>query len=133
MIERLKRNTFWWYQGPMIAWAVALFTQSSIPGTHIPDWDFLSHDKVIHFFIYVVFAFAANRAIRHQTRFPLLAHHHYVFTLLLVALYGASDELHQYFVPSRTCSVYDWIADSLGAVLFMVFDWVRGKQNIAST
>jgi VanZ family protein len=38
--------------------------------------------------------------------------------LLLAAagasLYGASDELHQAFVPGRSCDLLDWITDTLG-------------------
>jgi VanZ family protein len=40
-----------------------------------------------------------------------------VLIVLIASLYGISDEIHQYFVPGRDCSVWDWIADVLGAVL----------------
>jgi VanZ family protein len=30
------------------------------------------------------------------------------------SLYGATDELHQAFVPGRTCDARDWAADSVG-------------------
>jgi VanZ family protein len=135
LIDRIKENHFWWYQGPMIAWAIALFTQSSIPGDRLPDFEFLSHDKLIHFFIYVVFAISVHRAIRFQRRFQLLAKHHYLFTIIIIALYGASDELHQYFVPDRSCSLDDWFADTLGAVLYATMHWLvtRLKQVIIST
>ncbi len=32
-------------------------------------------------------------------------------------LYGASDELHQRFVPGRECKVTDWLFDCAGAVI----------------
>ncbi|HTT70999.1 MAG TPA: VanZ family protein [Anaeromyxobacteraceae bacterium] len=41
--------------------------------------------------------------------------------LLLAAafasLYGASDEVHQAFVPLRDCDIHDWMADTLGGAL----------------
>jgi VanZ family protein len=44
-----------------------------------------------------------------------------VLSLLIIMLacsaYGAIDEFHQFFVPGRDCSVWDWIADTLGAFL----------------
>jgi VanZ family protein len=38
-------------------------------------------------------------------------------TALLGSVYGVIDEVHQYFVPGRDCNVWDWIADTLGAIL----------------
>jgi VanZ family protein len=38
-----------------------------------------------------------------------------LFALILATLYGASDEWHQAFVPSRTASVVDVMIDSCGA------------------
>jgi VanZ family protein len=131
MLDKLKQNRFWWYQGPMILWAVALFTQSSIPATEIPSFWVFSYDKVIHALIYVVFAWAVHRAIANQTTFPLLARHQYLFTFLIVALYGATDEVHQYFVPERSCSLYDWFADCFGAILFLTFAWLAAKIRLA--
>ena len=115
----------------MIVWAAALFTQSSIPGDSIPDLGILTHDKIIHFCIYVIFTATVNRAMRNQKRYPLFASHHYVFTFILVAIFAASDEFHQYFVPKRSCDFFDWLADSAGAMLYIVFHWVRGRYKTA--
>lgn len=42
------------------------------------------------------------------------------FMLIAAAIgstYGIVDEVHQFFVPGRDCNVWDWIADTLGAVI----------------
>jgi VanZ family protein len=44
-----------------------------------------------------------------------------VVCLLLVlavsSVYGIIDEVHQYFTPGRDCNVWDWLADTIGALL----------------
>ncbi len=35
--------------------------------------------------------------------------------VLIVSLYGIADEIHQSFVPGRSCSAPDWLADTVGA------------------
>lgn len=43
-----------------------------------------------------------------------------VASILLTGIYGASDELHQYFVPYRFADIGDILADFLGG-LFGVY------------
>jgi len=39
-----------------------------------------------------------------------------VLGILFSALYGLSDEAHQYFVPGRDADVWDGMADLLGSI-----------------
>ncbi len=36
---------------------------------------------------------------------------------LISSFYGISDEFHQYFVEARASDIYDWLADSFGALI----------------
>jgi VanZ family protein len=40
-----------------------------------------------------------------------------VLAVGLASLYGVSDEVHQAFVPGRNADVFDWVADTTGALL----------------
>jgi len=40
-----------------------------------------------------------------------------LYVFLVGLFYGMTDELHQYFVPERTASLLDLIADGLGSLL----------------
>jgi VanZ family protein len=40
--------------------------------------------------------------------------------ILITSAYGASDEFHQWFVPNRSCDVWDWTADTIGGILGIV-------------
>ena len=42
-------------------------------------------------------------------------------------LYAASDEFHQWFIPSRGASVWDALLDTLGAAAGLLFLWRLGR------
>lgn len=44
----------------------------------------------------------------------------FILSLLLSALYAASDEIHQYFVPGRACMFGDVLIDSSGALVGII-------------
>ncbi len=62
------------------------------------------YDKVFHALGYAVFGLILR-----------LATGKFWLAVLLASLYGASDELHQLTVSERDASVFDWMADTLGA------------------
>jgi VanZ family protein len=48
-------------------------------------------------------------------------------TLLIVALYAASDEFHQIFVPTRTAQVSDVFVDTAGGAASLLALWIIGR------
>lgn len=66
-------------------------------------------DKVGHF---AVFGLLATLVARLQ---PLRGRAW--LAVVLVSLYGISDEWHQSFTPGRDVQVADWVADTLGAAV----------------
>jgi VanZ family protein len=47
--------------------------------------------------------------------------------LALAALYAAGDEIHQVFVPSRQCSIWDVLLDTTGAAIDLLCLWAVGR------
>jgi VanZ family protein len=43
--------------------------------------------------------------------------------MMMAALFAASDEFHQAFVPSRTASLWDVMLDACGAAAGLVLVW----------
>jgi VanZ family protein len=104
---------------PAAGWAALLFYLSSLSGISGPA---IPHvDKVAHFGVYLVLGASLAYAVD-RTGWPLWV------AVVLGLLYGASDEFHQYFVPGRTPSVADWIADALG-VCTAVFLYERHRRR----
>jgi len=93
---------------PAATWAVVIFVGSSLPGSAVPG----NLSAFGHLGEYAVLAILASWAERH--RGPMKAA---MIALAFVALYGASDELHQLFVPMRMADPVDWLTDIAGACI----------------
>jgi len=75
--------------------------------------------KAAHFTEYAVLATLWFRALTRGSGVPF---RRAILTAFIIsAVYAASDEFHQYFVPSRTASVYDAMLDASGAAAACLF------------
>ena len=92
---------------------VWLSSRSSYPfGVSLPP----PFDKLAHLTAFGVLAAFTDIAWRHtHPKLPLVRR--LVVIFVGVAVFGASDEIHQYFVPGRSCDLFDWMADMTGGAL----------------
>jgi VanZ family protein len=104
----MRRASLWL---PPLLYMLLIFYLSS-QSAPLPELTRRVWDKALHFPEYLVLALLLARAFRGE---GLSAMRAALFALLLASAYGASDEVHQSFVPERTADVYDWIADTSGA------------------
>ncbi|PIN87992.1 hypothetical protein COV12_00840 [Candidatus Woesearchaeota archaeon CG10_big_fil_rev_8_21_14_0_10_32_24] len=59
------------------------------------------------FFFFALFLFASSQPRKKE----------FVFVVFLIAIaYGITDEIHQFFVPGRSCSLFDFFLDSTGII-----------------
>ena len=111
-----------WFQLwlPVVIYAAGIFIVSSL--SHPPMPPGLS-DKSDHGAAYAGLALLIVRALAGAewtgvTAAACLA------AIALASLYGASDELHQLFVPGRTADLHDLLADAMGATLAVAAAWL---------
>lgn len=97
---------------PAFVMMLVIFVFSSFPGDRLPDfldWDTLIK-KAGHMIGYGLLALSYLHLLRSDPR-------RYWVAWLMALLFGASDEVHQSFVPGRFASILDVIVfDNLGAV-----------------
>jgi VanZ family protein len=98
-----------------LAWAGVIFWSSSRsnPYPSVPPW-ILEHDKVLHTLEYALLGALLRGALAGT---GLRARTALLLTFLGGTVYGATDEVHQRFVPQRECDPRDLAADATGAVL----------------
>ncbi|MDX1708667.1 MAG: VanZ family protein [Desulfobacterales bacterium] len=129
MIEKRqsKLKNFFIYWFPLILYCLAIFIQSGRPGLEkIPDVRFL--DKFLHFFAYGLLGVLFYRA--YET-LPLKKFKNLMifFSIASATLYGISDEIHQYYVPSRHADLMDVIANTIGSIcgVYLYYRWKNRK------
>ena len=118
---------FIFYYLPPILWGLAIFISSTIPGKSLPSIDIWDWDKFAHLCVNFVFAFLLYRAFLKKRLAPSREWFRVIFVVCFIAVFAATDEYHQLFVPGRNCDVFDWMSDTMGGVLFALFHWVYFK------
>jgi hypothetical protein len=102
--------------GPALLMMAVIFASSSLPREEVPEfgaWDFLVK-KGGHLLGYALLAAAYLHGLAYG-RPP--GARHMLLAVTFAALYGASDEFHQAFVPGRKAMVADVLIDALGAMI----------------
>jgi VanZ family protein len=114
---------------PMVVIMGAIFFLSHLPGDSLYMPPIPGFDKIAHMAIYavlaatVLYAFYAflPRLKSGRTVLPFL------LTISICILYGIGDEFHQSFIPDRSVSFADVVADTMGAAAVCAawFFWKR--------
>jgi VanZ family protein len=94
-----------------------LFWLSHQPGTDTPML-FYGQDKIFHAGVYGILGILILGAMR--PAFTGYTSGQISTSAIIASLYGISDEFHQAFVPGRSPELWDWVADSTGALLAII-------------
>lgn len=129
----MRRNLL---TGGALGWAAFIFMLSSQSGSSLDDAEnLLDFMPAADFFGHIVLYFILATLIHTVLRFYLPKRKNLLMadTVIFSLLYGVSDEFHQSFVPGRTVSGSDLLADVLGAVLavtlWLAIDRIRRSRR----
>lgn len=127
--DQSKLRLFFLYWLPLISACLAIFIQSSFPGPgHMPDVRFF--DKLLHFVAYALLGILFYRAFE---TLPLKDNYKLLIFISIASatLYGISDEIHQYFVPSRYADMADVVANTIGSIcgVYLYYRWKFWKKS----
>jgi len=142
-VGRAKANLYF----PPLFWAGIIFTAASLPGARVSrlNWlDFILHAlahaaefAVLSALIYRAIKFRQSKSqevfeqvknsvktLRSGTKaflarivWEIFVPKKMLLAILITVVYAAFDELHQYYVPGRVASFWDFLFDSFGAVV----------------
>ena len=110
--KRSYRFLYYWF--PVLFYCLIIFIQSSYP--HPKEIPYIAYaDKILHFAGYAILGLLflrgfRNSKFRNESKLIMAA------SILLAGFYGASDELHQHYIPYRTGNIWDALFDLLGGI-----------------
>lgn len=103
---------------PLVLYWLLVLTLTSLPGNDLPDVPI--NDKIEHLLAFGGLGFLLNLSLRIQNKFTLIKKYPAWSTIIIVSSYSALDELHQIFIPGRTCDIKDWAADTIGVIIGVI-------------
>lgn len=111
----MKRVKLW---VPVVVWAGVIFFFSGIANLKTDlDYDFFLR-KIAHIAEYFILTFLLYRAFRGS--FSINAFGLFMYPAVFSLLWAISDEIHQYYVVGRCCSIQDVLIDSIGIIGFYI-------------
>ena len=109
----LARRLVPWLPSFAYMGAIWVLSSESRP-IELPDVPF--RDKILHGVEYGILAVLNLWALRRSVSQGVVRSA--ITAVVLTSAWGYLDELHQAFVPGRHSDVYDWVADTIGAIVF---------------
>ncbi|WP_296619434.1 VanZ family protein [Marivirga sp.] len=96
----------------MLILLLGLTPGESMPITNV--WDFLSFDKIAHFFVFAVLVFLFILGFSKQYTFLFFRYYAVPLAIGISILYGLIIEIGQTFIPERGLEPLDILANTIG-------------------
>ncbi len=81
-------------------------------------------DKLLHGLLYGVMALLLNYGLNFKSK--KIFGFNLQIGAMIVLTFAGLEEITQYWLPSRTCDFFDFVADTVGVTLFSLIIW--GKR-----
>lgn len=119
------------YLWPAFVWAIITLVLTLIPGKDLPDVHFFQVDKFAHFFIFSVLMLLTGWGLTKTTVIKGTPVHPLLTAALLSIAFGILIEFLQRFVPGRSFSIADMLANSVGVGLgYVIFRLLKGRKLV---
>lgn len=115
MLNFFEKNKISLVYLPLALYWAVLITLTSLPGRDLPN--IKVSDKIEHIIAFCGLAILLKMTLMVQNKFENFKKNSSLFTLIIIGIYAGLDELHQLFIPGRSCDILDWLADMTGAFI----------------
>jgi len=117
--QPITRNSQLLYWLPALLYMLLIFILSCFPAPEPFRKVPIIYDiKLVHIVEYGILSLLYAYALKNTTQ--LNKWQLFWTAVIFTIAYGITDELHQLFVPQRTCKVSDVLGNTIGALLFQL-------------
>lgn len=122
----MKKILYYWL--PVLVYAGLIFYFSSLSLIPPVIIKIIPETLIWHMIEYAIFSVLLFRALA-NTNNIILKNNTALLAIIIATLYGITDETHQLFVPGRSFSYYDMIADLIGSTFILTKNIVARKTK----
>lgn len=114
---KINRNVL--YYIPWVLFSLAIIYVSHQEKIEFVNGTFYLKDKIFHLIAYFFYGITIQFALISEENYKRIS---FIWKIILIgSLFGLSDEIHQYFIKGRSAEFLDWLADTLGVTLSLLF------------
>jgi len=117
-----KHNKISWIITLIIAFIIFYLSSKTFEGTPTGP-SYLSY--VYHFSAFFFLSLFLLISITKGKAYSL-----FLIAIFIGIIYGISDEIHQFFVPGRSCNIIDVLTDSIGVLVSGILYLFRIKNKV---
>lgn len=135
MTEEVATTVSWKKFVPGMIWFLLVTFLLCLPGSDLPstqDWmNVIYFDKLVHIGLFCVLSFLFMWPVLRSKRTVAEKWNHCIKIAMAACLYGITSEfIQKYFIAGRNFDLVDWSADTLGAIIALVFSKLRFLKKV---
>lgn len=115
---------------PAIIWSLIILVLTLTPGRTVPSVSIEGLDKAVHFILFGILMFLTLKGLVKQKNISTFNYNPYIVSFAFCLFYGIFIEFLQLYIPGRSFSSYDIMANSAGILtsyFFFYFIYERKK------
>lgn len=106
--------------------AIEIFWFSSLQQTATSGQGTGNFSYLYHFIVFFLLAFFLLSSIKRDRKLKI---RYILFSLIISIIYAILDEVHQLFVPGRSCNYQDVLIDTFGILLaILIYSFIYYKE-----
>ncbi len=117
------------YFWPAYLWVIIILILTGMPGNDIPHispiWDVFKPDKIVHIGLFGMLVFLLTAGSFYKGgKTPLKKSLLSIYAVIGIALGGIVELLQKWVFIGRSCELNDFIADTVGVILSILFYYI---------